>query len=64
MTDSELDALIDAGTRLLGLPIEAAWRPAIRAHLEVSLRLGARVMEFPLADEAEPASVFEARTNA
>ena len=64
MTDAELDAFILAGTRLLGLPIEDAWKPAIRAHLEVNLRLGARVMEFPLPDEAEPAPIFEVQTNA
>lgn len=59
MTDSELDDFILAGTCVLDLPIENAWKPAIRAHLEVSLRLAARIMEFPLPDEAEPAAVFQ-----
>ena len=58
MTDLQLDAFIVAGARVLGLPIEDAWKPAIRAHLEVSLRFAARVMEFALPDEAEPAPVF------
>jgi hypothetical protein len=60
MTDSELDDFVLAGARVLGLPIEEAWKPAIRAHLEVSFRLAARVMEFDLPDETEPAPVFGA----
>ena len=64
LTNSEFDEVIAAGTRVLGLVIDDAWRPAIRAHLEVNLRLGAQVLEFALADEAEPAPVFEAASNA
>ncbi len=64
MTNSELDDFILAGAHVLGLPIEEAWKPAIRAHLEVSLRLAARIVEFDLPDETEPAPVFQARTNA
>ena len=50
---------IDASARALGLKIEDAWRPAIRAHLQVTLRIGALVTSFALPDEAEPAPVFE-----
>ena len=42
------------------LPIEPAWKPAIKANLQVTLRLAAIVAEFELPDEAEPAPVFEA----
>jgi Protein of unknown function (DUF4089) len=55
-----LDDYIDAVAKALGLPVEDAWRPAIRANLEVSLRLARLVDEFALPDEAEPASVFTA----
>jgi hypothetical protein len=55
-----LDDYIDAAAKALGLRIEDAWRPAVRANLDVSLRLARMVDEFPLPDEAEPASVFEA----
>ena len=55
-----LDDYIDAAARILALPVQDAWRPAIRAHLEVSFRLGRLVEEFPLPDETEPASVFTA----
>ncbi len=55
-----LDDYIDVAARMLALPVQAAWRPAIRANLEVSLRLARLVEEFPLPDETESASVFTA----
>jgi 1-carboxybiuret hydrolase subunit AtzG-like protein len=55
-----LDDYIDAAAKALALPIEAAWKPAVRANLDVSLRLARMVDEFPLPDETEPASVFAA----
>jgi hypothetical protein len=55
-----LDDYIDAAASALRLTIEDAWRPAVRANLEVSLRLARMVDEFPLPDETEPASVFGA----
>jgi hypothetical protein len=58
--DEPLDRLIDAGATALGLPIDPAWKPAIKANLEVTLRLAAMVETFELPDEAEPAPVFEA----
>ena len=58
--DQYLDDYIDAVAQALALPIEEAWRPAIRANLEVSLRLARLVDEFALPDETEPAPVFTA----
>jgi hypothetical protein len=55
-----LDDYIDAVAKALALPVEEAWRPAVRANLEVSLRLGRLVDEFALPDEIEPASVYAA----
>jgi hypothetical protein len=55
-----LDSYIDAATEVLGLPMEPAWKPAIRANLQVTLRLAAVLAELELPDEAEPAPVFEA----
>jgi 1-carboxybiuret hydrolase subunit AtzG-like protein len=60
MPTDPLDDYIDAAAKALGLPVEDAWRPAVRANLEVSLRLARMVDEFALPDEAEPASVFTA----
>jgi hypothetical protein len=57
---TDLDAFIDAGTTLLGIPVHPEWRAAIRQHLAVSFDLGRLVLEFPLPDEADPAPVFSA----
>lgn len=55
-----LDTYIDAAAEALALPVEPAWRPAVKANLQVTLRLAAVVAQFELPDEAEPAPVFEA----
>jgi hypothetical protein len=60
MTTDPLDDYIDAVSKTLGLSIADAWKPAVRANLEISLRLAGLVDEFALSDEAEPASVFAA----
>jgi hypothetical protein len=60
MAADPLDDYIDAVSKALGLPVEDAWKPAVRASLEVSLRLARQVDEFALPDETEPASVFAA----
>jgi hypothetical protein len=60
MAAEPLDDYIDAVAKVLSLPIDPAWKPAVRANLEVSLRLAGLVDQFPLPDEAEPASVFTA----
>lgn len=60
MAEGSIDDYIAAVAKSLALPIEDAWRPAVRANLEVSLRLAKLVDEFPLPDETEPASVFVA----
>jgi hypothetical protein len=60
MAANPLDDYIDAAGKALSLPIEGTWKPAVRANLEVSLKLARLVDEFPLPDETEPASVFAA----
>ncbi len=57
---TDLDDYIDAVSNALGLSIEDAWKPAVRANLEVSLRIARLVDEFVLPDETEPASVYAA----
>jgi hypothetical protein len=54
------DDYIDAVAKALALPVEDAWRPGVRANLDVSLRLARMVDEFTLPDDIEPASVFAA----
>jgi hypothetical protein len=60
MTSDPLEEYIDAVAKALALPVEEAWKPAVKANLEVSLRLAQLVDEFALPDETEPASVFAA----
>jgi hypothetical protein len=56
----DLDDYIDAVSKALALPVDDAWKPAVKANLEVSLRLARLVDEFVLPNETEPASVFAA----
>src|SRR5262247_3756178 len=58
--EQQLEQLIDASAAALALPIDPAWKPTIKANLEVTLRLAQMVAELELPDEAEPAPVFEA----
>jgi len=60
MGANSLDDYIDAVANALALPIDESWKAAVKANLEVSLRLARLVDEFPLPDETEPASVFAA----
>jgi hypothetical protein len=60
MAADPLDDYVDAAAKALALPIDPAWKPAVRTNLEVSLRIARLVDEFPLPDETEPASVFAA----
>ena len=55
-----LDAYIDSAAALLQLPLEPEWKGAVRANLEVTLKLAALVGEKELSDDAEPAPVYQA----
>jgi Protein of unknown function (DUF4089) len=60
MAEDSLDEYIDALSTALSLPVKDQWKPAVRANLEVSLRLARQVDEFVFSDDAEPAYVFTA----
>ena len=55
-----LDAFVDAAAHTLALPVEPAWKGAVRANLAVTLALATSFADFPLPDDAEPAPVFVA----
>jgi len=57
--DSHTD-FIDAAAHVLGLAIEPAWKDAVETNLAATLRLASAFTDFPLPDEAEPASTFTA----
>jgi len=60
MPHDPLDALIEAAARVLDLPLEPEWKPAVAANLRVTLEHAAAVEAFALPDDAEPAPVFRA----
>ena len=60
MDESALDAMIDAGTTILGIEMKAEWRLAVRMHLANSLGHAATVLQTPLSDDLDPAPVFRA----
>jgi 1-carboxybiuret hydrolase subunit AtzG-like protein len=60
MDEAALDALIDAGTTMLGIEMKPEWRQAVRMHLGISLGHAATVLDTPLSDHLDPAPVFRA----
>ena len=60
MSSDPLDKYIDAAAESLGLRIDPAWQPTVCINLDNTLKLARLVQEFPLPDESEPASIYEA----
>jgi hypothetical protein len=60
MDDTQLDALIDAGTAMLGIEMQPGWRDAVRMHLAISLGHAQIVLDEPVDDHLDPAPVFRA----
>lgn len=54
----DADALIDALLPLLGLTAGPDSRREVKIHLEIAAGHAARLLEFPLDDQEEPAPVF------
>ena len=55
-----MDEYIDAVAAALSLPIAPADKPAVRMNFDVTFKMARLVQAFPLPDEIEPASVYEA----
>lgn len=55
-----LDAHIDAAPALVGLAVDKKCREGVKLHLDALANAARLVLEFELADEAEPAPVFRA----
>ena len=51
---------IEAAAQIFVLNIEPAWKPAVRANLQVIFRQATLFMAFELPDDAEPAPIFKA----
>ena len=59
-SSDSLDNYIDAAAKVLDLRIAPEWMPAVRLNMENTLKLARLVQEFPLPDEIESASIYEA----
>ena len=59
-TQDPLDDYMTAAAAVLALPLDPTWRPAVRMHLDITLRLAALVEQAELGDDAEPAPMFRA----
>ncbi len=55
-----VDAMVTAGAEALGLSIDPAWRKSVAFNLRLIMQHAARVDEFALPDEAEPAPIYQA----
>ena len=56
----DAEAYVDHMAAVMAIPIEPAWKPTVVANMATTATIAALVMEFPLDDEIEPATVFEA----
>ena len=54
----DADAVMNALLPLLGLAAGPDSRPQVKIHLEIAAGHAARLLEFPLDDDEEPAPVF------
>jgi hypothetical protein len=54
------DEYVETSAKVLGLPMDPAWKDSVRANIEVIFRLARLVESFELPDDEEPAPVFEA----
>ena len=58
LVSDPFDSFIESAAEVLELPLEPAWRPAVRTNLQVILAQAALFADFALPDEAEPAPIF------
>jgi hypothetical protein len=56
----DAEAYLAAALAALDLTIDPAWRPGILDNLRRSHQIAQAFLDFPLADEVEPASAFAA----
>lgn len=60
LTETEAEALLDAASRALALPVPDQCRPGTITNIVAASTAAAFVMSFPLGDTDEPAPVFRA----
>jgi Protein of unknown function (DUF4089) len=52
--------VVTAASQLLALPIESSWHAGVTFNLQLLFKHAARIDEFSLAEDIEPAPVFRA----
>jgi hypothetical protein len=60
LTEKEAEALLDAASRALALPVPDQCRAGTITNIVAASAAASFVMSFPLADTDEPAPVFRA----
>ena len=55
----DAEAHCDHMARVLGLDIRSEWRQSVVDNLKATRAIAEAVLSFPLADDVEPAPVFE-----
>jgi Protein of unknown function (DUF4089) len=58
MTKADTDALMEALSAYLDLPVEEAYRPGVKFHLETARGIAEDILALDLGDHAEPAAVY------
>jgi hypothetical protein len=54
----DAEAYVEAALAALGLAVEPAWKPGVVANFQRTAEIAKAFLDFPLADEDEPAPVF------
>lgn len=57
--DFDPEAFLDAVAAAMGLGIDAEWRPAVLDNLTRSRQIAQTLLDFPLPDDIEPASIYQ-----
>ncbi len=55
----DAEAYVAHMAKVMELPVDPAWTPAVVAHLAATAAIAADLMAFPLDDTVEIAPVFE-----
>jgi len=55
---AQIEAIVDAMAGLLGLEVDGENRGAVALHLRIAFGMAPDVLDFPLADDCEPAAVY------
>ena len=55
----DAESYAEAMAKALELPLPPEWNAAVVAHLQATAAAAGLVLAFPLADDVEPAPVFE-----